>query len=122
MTQQETFDKVVAHARKQGCKSQGSYIGNLSGEMTHGCTYRGQDNTACFAGALIPNDQYKPEMEGLLCTGDNDVQRVLLAEGHQIEFVRRLQTIHDCYEVFEWEEKFKNLAAQFDLVYTPPAA
>ena len=118
MSEQETFDLVVAHARKQGCKSMGEYIGPTSGEPTHGCVYRGENGTACFAGALIPNDEYKPEMEGRLA-GDCEVAPAL--QGHNIDFVRKLQNIHDCYEVSEWEYKLADLAERYGLTYTPPA-
>lgn len=121
MTQQETLDIVINGLRAQGCKSIGEYASKIgSAETTTGCCYRGANGTKCAAGQLIPNDKYKPEMEGLICSNDNNVRAVLLEEGHDLSLCRKLQTIHDCYEPYEWEEKFRNLADGWNLVYTPP--
>jgi hypothetical protein len=119
MSKQETFDKVVNGLRAQGCQSMGNYISTITGAMVEGCCYRGENNTKCAAGQLIPDEEYSIAMEGKLCS-DELVAPVLTAGGHNIDLCRRLQEIHDCYDVEDWEEKFKFLANREALVYTPP--
>ena len=115
MTNQEVFDKVVAHARQQGCKS---LIENgLNPEEGPICAYRGENNTKCFAGILIPDEDYRKSYE------DKASMAVFHAIGitDMDDFlVRNLQVIHDKYDVEEWEGKFKKLANDWLLVYKEP--
>src|SRR5437899_3188379 len=120
-TNQETFNTVVEHLRRQGRQS-------IRG---HSCLYRGPEGTKCAAGWLIPDDLYQPEMEGTLVgagagrNGDerpetlNAVSRVLRELGHDLELVRHLQSIHDVGTPDEWERRFCDLAQTFNVVYTP---
>ena len=117
MTNQEVFDKVVAHARQQGCKSMIEDV--LHPEEAPICAYRGENNTKCFAGILIPDEDYRKSYEG----------KVSMAVFHEIGItdmdgflVRDLQIIHDKFDVEEWEGKFKKLANDWLLVYTPKEA
>jgi hypothetical protein len=57
MTNQELFDIVVAHARKQNKRA-------IANEV---CSYRTPEGLKCFAGALIKDEFYIPEMERLTC-------------------------------------------------------
>ena len=117
MTDQEVFDKVVAHARQQGCKS---LIENVlhpeDGPIGPICAYRGENNTKCFAGIFIPDEDYRKSYEGKVSMavfneiGITDMDEFL---------VRDLQIIHDKFDVEEWEGKFKKLANDWLLVYTP---
>ena len=115
-TKQETFDTVVAHLRKQGCKA----------EDDHGnCMYRGKNGTKCGAGCLIPDDEYYPELEG---SGMFDRSgkisacgRILQRLGNDIQLVNRLQGIHDGFTVGTWEERLGFAAEDHGLQYTPPA-
>ena len=59
MNQQELFDVVVAHARKQGKKS--TQTGRTDGR----CLYRGPDNLKCFMGTLIEDSEYHHVWEGM---------------------------------------------------------
>ena len=56
MTEQEIFDTVLEHLRKQGKAA-------LSAEGD--CTYRGPDGTACAVGCLIPDELYDPLIENV---------------------------------------------------------
>ena len=115
MTNQEVFDKVVAHARQQGCKSLMENV--LNSEEGTICAYRGENNTKCFAGIFIPDEDYRKSYEG----------RVSMAVFHEIGItdmdgflVRDLQFIHDHTPQIEWEGKFKKLANDWELVYKEP--
>ena len=136
MTEQEIFDTVVAHARKQGRKCV-----DESGD----CLYRhGPDK--CFAGALIPDNVYSTGMEQLnimplleantisdirvlsmentdgTLTDKNlqDLQGLGLRE-HAI-LVVTLQKIHDGYKPNRWERQFEDLAKAYGLTYSAPGA
>lgn len=55
MNNQEAFDLMVAHLIAQG---------RPSVDEEGACMYRGQDNTMCAVGILIPDDKYTDDMEG----------------------------------------------------------
>lgn len=74
-SRQETFDVVARHLIKQGRQSQ-----SASGS-SYTCAYRGVDDCRCSAGALIPDDQYDPSMEGL-SVENNHIQAVISGAGH----------------------------------------
>jgi hypothetical protein len=57
---QHAFDAVVSHLFRQGRRSYGT-IGD--GEATM-CLYRSSDGLKCAVGALIPDELYRPSMEG----------------------------------------------------------
>lgn len=101
-TAQELFTISATHLLKQGCRAEtesenGGYGIGGSGKV---CCYRGPNNTMCAAGVLIPDSEYKPDMEnksvfGLIDRGD------LLTDERKAEFVahsgllKDLQNVHD---------------------------
>ena len=110
MTNQEVFDKVVAHARQQGGKAV-----NEDGCV---CMYRNGLGHKCFAGIFIPDEDYKPEMEG------NPIRSLvidynLFSQG-DTNLLFELQGIHDYTEAAGWEAKFKKPADTRGLVYKEP--
>lgn len=107
MTNQETFDTVVAHLRKQGCRA----------GIKNACLYRDGDRK-CAAGCLIPDDKYRPDMEGK-SVYQTPVCQVLHELRHNIELVADLQTVHDRYDIFDWEINFKDIANKWMLKYVP---
>ena len=117
-TNQATFDKVVNHLRRQGCKSEGSYTNPMTGQVTSGCVYRGPNNLMCAAGCLIPNEDYTPKMEGQPANV-REVKEVLEKNGHNVELAQKFQNIHDRRQVQEWETQIEQLAQEFNLIYTP---
>lgn len=114
---QETFDAVVKHARTQKEKAvTGSSYAGLDT-----CKYRLERDgkiLKCFAGALIPDEDYTGEMEGKVAT-DYPVARILEKEGHNPNDVRELQKIHDYYAIGDWESEFKRFAEERGLTYVP---
>lgn len=116
MTNQETFDTVVHHLRQQGAKARRTAEDGCTIE----CLYRDRvHNRKCAAGCLIPDADYSDSMESQRC----DIGRiadVLRINGHDPDFVRRLQNIHDGISAHYWERAFRNLAEEVGLVYRKP--
>lgn len=116
-SKQETFDIVVTHLRKQGCKS----------ENDDYCLYRGPNGTMCAAGVLIPDGKYQEEFEnqGIVEWEDSNysqesasvVGKLIIELGHDLYLVNKLQKIHDCIPFGDWEEAFEELAKEHDLKY-----
>jgi hypothetical protein len=103
------FDVVVKHLWAQGRRATSSDSSNAS------CKYRGIHGTKCAIGALIPDELYRPEIEGLAVSfTDNEYDKankakyeiligilveagLLRNEGSEedILFLADLQDIHD---------------------------
>lgn len=117
MTLQEIFDKVVAHARAQKAQAIDEF---------GMCWYRGLNGTKCFIGALIPDELYRPEFEGQACF-NNCVRAAAGLEAYdpddpfnQMKLATRLQGLHDCSPIEEWEGRFESIATEYGLTYNPP--
>ena len=107
MTNQEAFDKMVAHLRKQGQKAyeKGS------------CRYRTKDGLMCAVGCLIADADYRPGME------DMGVEAMMSAYdirfGVNENLLAEMQDTHDAWETTDWEARFADTAARYGLVYAP---
>lgn len=115
-TEQQLYDIIVAHLRKQHARSQ-----NPSGST---CLYRSPDNLKCAVGALIPDEVYDPEMESSLHTliyykGNFLPEALRLEFSANFDLLERMQEIHDKTNVDDWEDAFKKVAKRFGLQYTP---
>ena len=109
MTNQELFDAVVAHARAQNARA-------LDGGS---CRYRTRDGLKCFAGALIADEHYRPELEGR-AVYNIDVERALVRSGvtdAQISLVGDLQSVHDHYTPEHWGARFANISHRWKVRY-----
>ena len=107
LSNQQVFDKVVAHARQQGCKAV-----NEDGRL---CMYREGLGNKCFAGIFIPDEAYKSEMEGKPIS---DLKmKYNLFQNMDTEFLYDLQGIHDYTQPAGWETRFKDFAETRGLVY-----
>lgn len=106
MTNQEVFDKVVTHLRKQGCKSF-HHIQNGGG-----CAYRGSHDMKCAAGCLIPDEKYGIELEG---KDWRDISHLFPEYLGSHRLISDLQKIHDSYAVGDWESAFKKTAEIYEL-------
>lgn len=119
---QVTYDTVVEHLRKQGCKAYDKSAPVLS------CVYRTIDGRKCAAGCLIPDSLYQEEFEGMPVTifTDNGIEEASLAGeciaslGHDLKLVRKLQRIHDNDQEDNWESMWEAVAKDCELTYTPP--
>ena len=131
MTEQEIFDTVLTHLRKQG---------KAATDLGGARRYRGADGTACAVGCLIPDELYDPLIEGLGVAHSveavgpkypRDKAQALsifariknhLGTGH-IPLLHELQGAHDI-ALFDsgldaWEKEMHQIARAFDLKYTP---
>lgn len=82
---QLAFDTIVAFMKVQGRPSMDRYS----------CRFRGQDNTKCAVGVLIPDFVYSPMMEDRI-----DNTNRLVAETYNLDrdFLEALQNAHDDYD------------------------
>ena len=122
MTNQEIFDTVVAHLRKQGVQSK------LPGSNT--CAYRSPEGLKCAAGCLIPDEDYKEEFEcwsvrsGVRPGQDEqNPSRVYFIKKFGVEnisLIQQLQEIHDsAIGPHYWEDKLEELARSYKLIMPP---
>lgn len=116
LTNQEIFTKVKTHLLRQKRKS--------NSWMSGVCAYRGVNRTKCAVGCLIPDEQYRPDIEGLGITDARFtpglLQKVLNASGIASEdfpLLRELQILHDSKDPNDWPEALKVIAATYDLEY-----
>lgn len=131
MNKQEIFDTVVAHLRKQGKKA--SLVlgdGDFDGVA---CRYRTSDGLKCAFGCVINDDEYNPSFEG------KSVQGVLEQEncpsslknrlgitfspggvptGDNFYLLGALQQVHDHFPVESWEEEFRRVAQENNVIYS----
>lgn len=109
MTNQEAFDTMVRHARRQGKRSE-------TLDKDH-CLYRGPEGLMCFVGAIIPDDEYKPEWDekGIQA---KDLPCAALA-GVDKDLLNFMQYTHDFVPIEHWEERFERYAKEFHLTLPP---
>lgn len=110
MTPQEIFDKVATHLAKQGRRSMGSSTvhdydddGNVIGvkafKSVEICRYRGDDNTSCAFGCLIPDLDYVERMEGQTAGQViSNFDSLKTFEEHK-DLIRMLQIAHDSVSI-----------------------
>lgn len=107
MTNQEAFDKMVAHLRKQGKPA----------KQGNSCRYRTEGGLMCAVGCLISDAEYKRGMEGM---GVEHMQhRYEVLQDLDPPFLAEMQDTHDAYDPTSWEARFADTAARFGLVYAP---
>jgi hypothetical protein len=143
MTSQEVFDAVLFGLRAQGVASVvEAPRGDGCDDERFVCMYRGKNGTKCAAGMLLPDEAYKPTMEGVAATSsqysvDHDQQGrlavwpALLAAGVPPDaggLVQTLQSDHDDAmprtkggSMVAWELRMYRTAQHFNLKYTEPA-
>lgn len=107
MTNQEAFDKMVAHLRKQGQKAQ----------ENGACRYRTKGGLMCAVGCLLTDEEYRPGMEG---KGVEHMQHLYgVLQDLDPPLLAEMQDTHDAYAPSHWEERFARTAATYGLVYAP---
>ena len=120
MTDQEVFDTVVTALRRQGCKSVKRVASPRADQCTPVCRYRGENGTKCAVGHLIPDELYDRRMEGLCWTSIVLMSPELYNMQLSNRLVCRLQEVHDCAPVRNWESCWREVAHKYGLTYTPP--
>lgn len=120
MTLQEIFNKVVERSKTKivACSPRGY------------CVYRTPSGLACFAGCLIPDIFYSPELEGHIVLTNDDVRfltkisvvnealyKAGIDNNQKLNLVCQLQRIHDSFDPHEWEGKLKEIANEHGLSF-----
>jgi hypothetical protein len=117
---QDAYNKVLKSIRKQ------KYI-QSSDDSKGVCAYRSPNGLRCAAGHLLPNSLYRKEMEGRhigalkriypkIAKYFENVEAYLLSElqrAHDFSLVRKGNSL-------DWETKMKQIAFDYNLVYTKP--
>jgi hypothetical protein len=118
---QQLYEISVKHLRKQKQKSFRMLPPDEKlGEM-YQSRYRSNDGMMCAIGVLIPDIEYRPEMEGKDVSDllkDNLLILMRAAEFHKHRrLLDGLQKIHDTKPIAEWEKHWRMLADDMLLKY-----
>ena len=103
MNNQEVFNIVVQHLRKQNRKAL-----NEDGD----CVYRNDRGDKCAIGILIPDASYNKGMEGQPFTAFFPEVKSWECD---INLLDELQCLHDDFRVNEWESQFEAIAEAYKL-------
>jgi hypothetical protein len=110
MDTQQAFEMAVKHLRKQGRRSE------QYGAIT--CMYRiPENNLKCAIGALIPDELYQESFEGkgIVRVMETFAEINKLFENVNSKLLKDLQTVHDHYEVTDWENELQELSKVYGL-------
>jgi hypothetical protein len=116
MTLQEVFDTAAMHMLQQGEAAK-----NTSGN----CFYRSPNGCRCPVGWLIPDNLYRPDLEGNIVRSLS-IESVLTSAGvlpirmqgdyeRYMDLLVELQQIHDNREPRQWKSYLISLAQRFNL-------
>ena len=103
MTDQEAFDIVAHHLLTQRERSE-----------NHGmCAYRGRNGLKCAIGALIPDSDYHPGLEG---RGACEVRwKLRVLQSVNVDLLSDLQKLHDKKPPVEWTKGLRAIARDYRL-------
>lgn len=113
MNRQETYEKVRDHLLKQGKQSM-----TVDKRNRENCLYRGPNGLKCAIGCIIPDDLYRPEMEGKGAESEAlaDVRLALGATSlDDVTFLTDLQELHDECEPQAWPDRLTRFALEHGL-------
>jgi hypothetical protein len=112
LTKQEIYTKVRKHLLTQNAKAT-IWVGS----SIERCRYRDDVGRKCAIGCLIPDEKYNKAFESQSLHSS-----ILLAaigvpsdDPDLLEFLSKLQQIHDCYPVESWKERLDEFAARHGL-------
>ena len=108
MTEQEIFDKVTVHLLTQNLKSRETPWGGK-------CKYRDDRGHKCAVGILIPDELYKPEMEGFTYAALRRGYPELGFMDWSTTLPTALQMMHDGKEPYEWKKELRSIANGYKL-------
>ena len=110
MKKQEVFDTVARHLLTQKRRS---YVNNEGAEL---CCYRGPRGLKCAVGALIPDELYSKDLEGL-AVGSGPVAIVCKQLGivRHLNLLADLQDLHDDVPTDRWYDRLLGLATRHRL-------
>lgn len=108
LDRQKTFDTVVQHLRAQGQQA----------IVDGSCCYRTADGLKCAVGALIPDEAYTPDIEGMIAREQEIWSLIPGAEEADADFLYVMQ--FDLHDGGIKEQFFLSFARYHGLTYTPP--
>lgn len=88
------------------------------------CVYRGKDGLQCAIGCLIPDETYRPELEGQLAGAEDilaaiNVPRTLGNVSDEERLLIFLQRTHDLHPPEEWAERLAECIEKFGVAVEP---
>jgi len=109
MNNQQAFNKIVRHLRKQNKHS--------ADERTGVCKWRTHDGLKCAIGALIPNRLYDSHIERQTIEYAMKTHPPLgeYLAGVSLDLMKHMEAIHDNEPVRKWEQCFEEAAKKFNL-------
>ena len=113
---QDTYNFVAKHIIEQGEKYGKS-------KDSQGCCYRtlsdkdeGYDLVLkCAVGCVIPEEYYHKNYEGHMIKSLTLLIKYGRFLGHDISLLEQLQSLHDDWDMCQWEQRFKEIADKFNL-------
>lgn len=109
---QELFDRISKHLLNQNERSvkQTAY-----GDS---CCYRGDNGLKCAVGAIISDKKYSEKIEGVNVYSEYVISclPVRYRGKSSIDFLNKLQKLHDQTAVHLWKDSLKEIAANHNLV------
>lgn len=103
-TERDVFEQVQTHLLTQNKTSKD--------ELGIYCVYKSKEGLKCAAGCLIADNEYSLEMEGK--SWYSLIEEKLVSEKHHL-LIQKLQSIHDIYPPFQWEQKLNELETTFKI-------
>lgn len=118
MNKQEIFNRIAVHLLSQKDRSVDDSVDDYQ------CVYRGPGGIKCAIGCLITDDAYTDKLENNNIY-DYKVQSALIksgvidrADASVIDFLARMQEIHDDTDVVDWKRALIALAKKFKLDFS----
>lgn len=116
ITAQEIYTKARNHLLTQMKPARGPDTACIGSPER--CMYRSPEGLKCAFGIFIPDDKYRPEMEGVLVDVLFEQKRWIdLFDDFKphLKLIERLQSIHDQRSVSSWETDLDRCAKNFGL-------
>lgn len=114
MTNQEAFNTVCEHLMEQRCKAKTGTF----------CVYKNEKGLKCAVGSLIPDEEYKPAMDGKFDLSGAMLYH-LLDPKHEFfvpalekvseQLLIHLRNVHDNQDVKDWADSLIDVGIKFDL-------
>lgn len=103
---QQVFDLVVTHLLTQGRRAE---------DVAGGCMYRAPEGMKCAVGFLLPDSEYRPEMEGEAAGSGSYITPVLQRIGVDLDLATSLQIVHDKQHPSDWVARLRIVADHYRL-------
>lgn len=115
LTKQQIFEKVCRHLARQAAPS----VRHKPDDPEPDCLYRGPKGLRCAVGCLIPDNLYRPTMEGYNVSDLAKFHPELPHLRRHTNILTKMQYIHDSQKPDQWPAALEVLAKEHKL--TMPA-